>query len=390
MLQKDASPQRLADGSEIVITGRGLVGALGLDVVTACAAFRAGLSRASLLEEFHVKGDGHLGTPLIVHAVRGITDGFEGPLRLQRLLAAGFEDLFRQTPELAARAGQASLFVALPEPGREFTGATALAEDDPERAELQDAAKTAKLPKLAGLAAGLVEDALLGLDPKLRFASVHVISAGHASMAQACLNAAELLRRQATNLAVVISADSLLDVETLGWLKTLRRLRTEQRPAGVVVGEGCAVLVLERKRDARDRKATVFAELGGIAIDHDPSPLLSGEASKGLVMANLIHSIHGAQAHAPWVLLEHNGEAARAAEWGNSLFHLRARAASYADTDAWFPAIGFGDTGAASGAVAACIALAAWERKYAPRDSALICSRSDGTPRSVLQLKRVG
>src|ERR1700712_2308009 len=60
----------------------------------------------------------------------------------------------------------------------------------------------------------------------------------------------------------------------------------------------------------------------------------------------------------------------------NVLFHLGRRGLAHPDRQLWFPAIGFGDTAAASGAVATCIALAAWERNYAPSERVSICSTS--------------
>jgi 3-oxoacyl-[acyl-carrier-protein] synthase-1 len=71
-----------------------------------------------------------------------------------------------------------------------------------------------------------------------------------------------------------------------------------------------------------------------------------------------------------------NGEEWRAAEWGTCLVHLQAASApQHAQHN--LPAIALGDTGAASGAIALCLAVRAFERGYARAPRALVWSRSD-------------
>jgi 3-oxoacyl-[acyl-carrier-protein] synthase-1 len=280
-------------------------------------------------------------------------------------------------------------FVALPTPARTLEGAMAI--EDPKLREQQlSAALDAHIPSDREYATAILARAL-GDTPWKRFASNFVaVAAGHASVAQACLAAAEQLTQGTTDAAIVFALDSLLDVDTLEWLSLLQRLRTEDRPAGVVPGEACCALVLQTAAQARREGRQALCALKGIGLDADPRNIFSGQASTGAAMAGLIDDVkqrRAAGAEDTWLLVDHNGETARAAEWGNSLFHLMRRNASYADAKTWYPATGFGDTGAATGGIAACIAIAAWQRDYAPSTTALICSSADGPQRAVLCLQ---
>src|SRR5690606_25524750 len=102
--------------SPLQVTACGLVSSLGLDAVTACAAARAGISRAGP-STFPLRslepGETALAT---VHAAPFIPEGFVGTARHLRLLEAGWKDLARS---FAARPPRATgLYLALPDPRR--------------------------------------------------------------------------------------------------------------------------------------------------------------------------------------------------------------------------------------------------------------------------------
>ncbi len=388
-MSASALREHLTSSASIVVTGRALVSSLGLDVVSACAAHRAGLTHPSVLEHYDAGGATFGGVPLVVHAVPGVTHGFVGGARLIRLMTAALDDLERQSPDLQLDQRHVGYFLAMPAPGRTLAGADAL-EDEAARVELQERAADSNLPPDAELAATLLQHALVATRLQSLPARALSITAGHASVSVACLSAAEQLAAGRIELALVIGVDSLLDTDTLVWLEDLQRLRTEQRPAGVMPGEACCVLALESRPVAVQRRARVFCQLESIDVDADAGNILSGAPSTGVVSAELIARPHGHGAGSPWLIIDHNGEPARASEWGNTLFHLAGRGPSYQNPQVWFPATGFGDTAAASGGVAACLAMAAWERGYAPSDRVLICSTSDGPQRAVMRLSRVG
>jgi 3-oxoacyl-[acyl-carrier-protein] synthase-1 len=91
----------------------------------------------------------------------------------------------------------------------------------------------------------------------------------------------------------------------------------------------------------------------------------------------------GASGSRMWFVVDQNGEVFRANDWGFGLVRLQgASGIDTAQTEVWYPAGSFGDVGAASGAVATCIALRAFERRYAPSPHALVIASGDGVDRA--------
>ena len=82
---------------------------------------------------------------------------------------------------------------------------------------------------------------------------------------------------------------------------------------------------------------------------------------------------------ATWFVVDQNGEVFRANDWGCSLVRMQGtNGIDSAPTDVWYPAASFGDVGAASGAVATCMAMSAFERGYSPSPHAVVMTNSDG------------
>jgi 3-oxoacyl-[acyl-carrier-protein] synthase I len=65
---------------------------------------------------------------------------------------------------------------------------------------------------------------------------------------------------------------------------------------------------------------------------------------------------------------------------------LRGEDDAFAQPAVWLPALSFGDTGAASAALAMAMASHAWQRRCAPAAHALVASASDGSPRAAVLL----
>src|SRR4051812_8067739 len=102
----------------IAITARGMVSSLGSDVITACAAARAGLVLPAPLDFQVSSPDDGRPEAIAGHPAGEMTRGFEGFARLVRLAALGLGDLLRQAPDgpwLSARTG---VYLALPDPHR--------------------------------------------------------------------------------------------------------------------------------------------------------------------------------------------------------------------------------------------------------------------------------
>jgi hypothetical protein len=220
---------------------------------------------------------------------------------------------------------------------------------------------------------------------------VRVVSTeGSTGVTRAAMVADEDLRHGRVALALVIGVDSLVEEHTLHWLDRTGRLKTATRPAGLRAGEACAIIVLERRQRCAQRRGRALASFVAAAYEHEASAMFSGKVPTGAVLAHTLDQLRtgvGWDPGTPFVSLDLNGENARAREWGNALTHLVARSPSYAHIELELPAIAFGDTSAASGGVAACMALHAFGRGYGPAHGVAIVSCSELGGRSAWLLR---
>jgi 3-oxoacyl-[acyl-carrier-protein] synthase-1 len=418
-----------------VVTGVGMVSSLGYDAAASCAAARSGIVRAQGGGFRYVSAEDHDLREAVGHPAGEVTLGFEGAGRLIAMAVAAVEDLVRSGTLERLDQRRAGLFVALPDAervnsGRELLPDSAAAvagaagpgedeEDDDDEAgdegdedEDADASEeegeaeidtsssraaagrgrtaTESKPEPPGerVCQGLLSITSLLIPPARCF---HFY-AGHSGFAQAVVSAAEALRRGTIQHAIVGGIDSLLDEPTLRWLAETRRLKTEDEPCGLQPGEAGVFFTLDLEETARQRKAPIRAMLAIAGEGVEEDSLLAGKPAlgKGLSQAivDLFSKFPELSAQPFWILSDHNGESYRAQEWGYTLARLGAEFPKLREASVWYPALSFGDTGAASGAVALALSLAAFSKSYHPAPSALILSSSDGIERSALMVKR--
>jgi hypothetical protein len=363
----------------LTITALGMVSALGCDAATACAAARAGIRRARRLDYFRLRSDGEKES-VAGHPVPIVAAGFEGRARLLRLLTAGMADL-------GSPGGEAAFYLSMPEPHRCFTGIR-LVQDDAAREALIGRVGTDEPPReisrdevqlLLSTAAG---HAGWPGRATLRFVSC----AGHAGVAEAMERAIADLRSGAVEEAVVGGVDSLLDEDTLQWLQNTGRLKTKGVPAGLQPGEACALVRLRAGRKAGTDDAPLAA-VEAVRTAMEPDPFLTGAPSRGTGLVEALSTVAEPDADRAWVICDQNGESYRAAEWGYALCRMAGRFRGLAGSVVWYPAASFGDTGAASGAIAVCLAARAIERGYAPLTPAIVTMCSDGPARGALRIR---
>lgn len=373
----------------ICITGMGMVASIGYDVITCCAAARAGIVRSTGLDYFPVLApDDWDPLSLTAHQASLVTEGFEGKIRLLRLAHAGLADLQRRVPDPPWTYARTSFYLSLPDPRRVHSG-LALIEDEEDRQRLTEEAQEAEEEPLdEKMPDDLLEKAarLSGWrgEPSLRF----VTTAGHTGVAEALRAAFADLYNGHVEVAVVGGLDSLLDEDTLRWLEFRGRLKTPNVPGGLQPGEAGAFLVLEPWQDARQRGARIFGILKELSFGEETRSLLGAQTPLGVgleeVLAPIAKNAGWADRHIVWIISDQNGELYRATEWGNALVRLVANFKAFEEPVLWYPAASFGDAGAASGAVSLCIAMSAFDRGYAPSREATIVSSADGLQRAAM------
>lgn len=369
-----------------LIAAHSLLSSFGCDVVTACAAARAGLSRAAPVQGFKFNSDTAGETePLIAHAVPLLTRGFEGRSRLIRLLVGGLRELKARLPAGLDPAATMTLYLSWPDPERVAKGLDLIADDGARataRERTQDVVGDSRSPSHADALATAVRGAAAEAGWTGPVEVRHLSFAGHAGGAECLTLACDDLAKGRVENAVVGGVDSLLDADTIAWLDHADRLKLTGMPVGLMPGEAAAFVWMSSSCVAPEAMITA----SGLASE--PKSLWSGATSVGVGLSQAIeqvaHAADWSKAEPAWALTDLNGEVYRANEWGHVVARLRASWPALGNVALWLPAASFGDTGAASALVALCMVVQAQRRKYAPARHAMIVSSSEGAHRSAV------
>jgi 3-oxoacyl-[acyl-carrier-protein] synthase-1 len=331
-------------GEAIVITGIGLRTAVGNDAMQTAAAVRAAVARFAAWEAGGVAAEN---APGVIAAalpenlgdgswIEKVDDLLTQPLH-EAFWDAGLDDLV----QLRARTrGQVGLYVATPYPDRP----------------------------------GVAKDAfrLFAIEAKQHCIApaqadhVALVSYDHAAGIAAIQQAITELRAMKVDVAVVVGVDSLLHGEYLTALVEQGRLKLPDAPHGLLPGEAGAVLILERARDAKARKAEVRARIGALALEQERVPLgeahpIRAEGASRAVNNALQADGRASQIH--YVITDLSGERWRALEF--ALVETRCFSTLPRTYQIWHPADCIGDVGAASSVVHAALVARAFARGYA-------------------------
>ncbi len=353
------------------ISSVGMASALGLDWETSCAASRAGILRASTLNHFRVQeGDPWEVSFVTAHEATLLTHGFEGQGRLLRLLSGAFADLQKRIPDSC---DELPIFLSLPSQDRTTVDDETLDDDTGEPIppvpilnQAEDlVTRAAQLGKWRG---------------HVRLADLSI--AGRTAVAasfQSCLAAFNDSRIES---ALVGTVDSLLDDETLAWLKNSGRLKHAAAATGLMPGEAAVLFLVSRGVVGRKSLGTVEAVSFADEHCHFESGKPAGGKGLSAVILQVAQRGKWPGQDLPWVVSDQTGETFRAADWGHALHRLVAQDRVFGKIRVSLPAISFGDTGTASASVGVACVLAAWKRGYAPSTRCCISSSSDAAQRA--------
>lgn len=362
-----------------------MVSSLGHDARHACAAARAGLSRRTESDYVVLAGDDGQPGGLNAHCVPELTTGFEGLPRLVQLATGAVRDLASRKSDLTSTDDSLAVYLSVCDLRRQYSDLELVA-DEAIRKSMQEAAESDEggiedETILRRFGHAIAAGAGLRQPPPIRF----VGKAGHTGFAEASAAAMTDLVGGAVKHALVLAVDSLVEESTISWLDATGRLTTPSFAVGLEPGEAAVGVLLE---DASAVGSQPVTRLDRVKLGEESGERATGELPSGKVLAELLLEAASDPVSSPWIIIDHNGEYARAMEWGGTLNHLRKRGLPIETSTASMPAISFGDTGAASGGVALCFALNAFERGYHHSSEALIASCSFGPQRSVFRVSR--
>jgi 3-oxoacyl-[acyl-carrier-protein] synthase-1 len=346
----------------VVISGLGMVSAIGRDVVTACASLRAGLSRPAELAHYPVleDEDGEA-VPLIGHPVRGMTEGFHLPGAWVRLGHASIRDLL--------------LYGGLPRGDAAFWERTLLVVATPviDEERFPDAPLLLTEERIRDDCALRIAG-LLGMP--LPASNVAIVSNGHAGTALGVQGAAQMIDEGRFDRVIVAAVDSCTGASSLDWFAEHERLKTPELPAALFPGEAAAAFLLEAEPAAVRRGARIEARIAGAAVAREESHFFTDQVNHGLALSAAAGQVlPEGSAFSGDVFVDLNGEPWRAYELGCARTRLSDRMLESAHLV--MPASSLGETGAASGAVAVCAAVRSFVRGYASAGEALVLSSSE-------------
>jgi len=362
----------------LAIVQIGMVSSIGADVKTSCASARAGLSRPSQLPYIVVGPDGDA-SQATGHQADHLTKGFRGDGRLIRLLARALDDL---SANVAREVWPPTIdvYVAMPasfrdDPDRDVEGSSSPWESD-----------QTKPPDLAR-GRSIAEKAMAAAAIPSSIRSLAVITQGQASVGVTLETAALSFQNRQGRLALILAADAPVDLERVASLDARGRLKGPSVPAGAGPGEiGACMLVAGHDMAISQRVRTIGQILQPQTLDSsasfnaDTAP--DGRATSTLAGAVLrLLPACGFEQDA-WCIVDLNGEAYRAREWGTAMIHMNQSGPLVDTTTIWLPAMHFGESGAASGLAATALAVRSFARRYAPATTALILSAADGGKRA--------
>jgi 3-oxoacyl-[acyl-carrier-protein] synthase-1 len=346
----------------LLVEGLGMVTPLAHDAATSCAAIRAGLTRAAPLTDAAVLDpDTQEMVPAIGHPVWGLTEGKAAIARWLSMARHAFADLRRSAalpaPSDAGFWSRTScVVVSSVDNGDRFAFA-------PEcYAELIEATYITPLRQQLGL----------GMDPQ----QVYHLGDGRTGVLRAFAGAEQLLANGRVDRVIVLAVDSYLDGHTLQWLSETERLKSAERPTGLMPGEGAVAILVSAAAGTGSRTQRV--RIRAAAVDREEEDYLSGQQRHGRALARALTAALRASAAPPPVdadlYTDLNGEAWRAYELGAALAQISADLLRTKRLNT--PAICVGDLGAASALLSIGLAASAFERRYARSTRAIVTCMS--------------
>jgi 3-oxoacyl-[acyl-carrier-protein] synthase-1 len=193
--------------------------------------------------------------------------------------------------------------------------------------------------------------------------AIELVVDGHAGGLLALENAVRQLRRSDAQLCLVGGADSWLDPERLGAIDFAGRVHSVNYSWGFTPGEGAGFCLITTGAAARQFGLKPLAELLAVATAQETKLMGAQTVCIGEGLTAAFRGVLNPRQRVAHSYCDLNGETYRADEYGLTICRTSEcfeNAGSFtAAAECW------GDVGAASGALALTLPLAAWARDYA-------------------------
>ena len=363
---------------QTVITAISMVSSLG-SVVPACAAARAGLNRFRAIDKV-VPDPGEIEPALVMASPVESVSGTEDYGRLIHLSLPALKELMIEIQLNDLDLSRTELIVIFPPP--EY------------RPSLDDIEST-EIVFLQGVEQFFRQRLYKWIGNYLQGLTITIVEGGHAGCIGVFHDVLKKLEQGKNERYIILGVDSYLDSANLDWLAGSGRLKLPNMPAGLIPGEGAAVVVLEATSSAKRRNVPFLSYLGPVSYQEasfsgvndkneeveeeniaEHFPKLSGDVLSNVIKDAIKYNPNKDQKLGT-IITDLNGEPNRAKYFANSLINVGDSYPRIRDLSIWCPAENFGDVGAATGVFHICLAVRAFQRGYAKGDEIIICNTSD-------------
>ena len=377
-----------------------MVSSLGCDVITSCAAARGGITRITEMKFSALdEGSGEM-VPVKGHVIKGIVEGFEGLGRLIRLGAIALRDLLEYSNLHEEHLLNTAIFLHLSDnyyddqyfkrEHEEMLANSSFGVEDTQllNQEFNEEKERSQAEIQSHLISRILEQNHISISSRSHYYSF----GGDARFVEALIQAMGLLQKGMVERCIVGGIDSLVEDQSIERLYKLGLIHSVDNAEGFFPGEGAAFILLEKFDAARSRKAAMESIIRSPAFANEPFHRLSDESPTGKALYSAIAASYAGveeRSHDLRLVIGNlNGDSYRAQDYGNAL--LRMRAIGFpTDLQQWFPPFSFGETGAATGAMAICFGVRGLVRGYATSRDILVWLSSDDGNKSALILSAV-
>lgn len=215
---------------------------------------------------------------------------------------------------------------------------------------------------------------------------------GHEGGVYALAMGARFTLDPAIAFCLVIGVESYMDPDLLDYLDSIERLKRDGVPNGFIPGEGAGAVLMSRLSKARASGLSPGLALVAAGRATEPDPWYSGRPTLAKGLTSAIQATFARPLiptpRAEVAYCDFNGEAWRPDEWAYA--YLRTAAHHGEPIDLRSPATSWGDVGAATGPLMACLASRELPRRADPSAAALLWAASDMKPtRSACLIRRL-
>lgn len=343
---------------------------VGRTLESACTAIRAGITRPIRSREIAtLDADTQDETGIRAHPVLPITEGFVGMGRWLRLAHAALADLLRGEQKVAQPTPTALIV------------ATRTLDDEVLDAAGYDVTSASQLERFIDHA--FLEPLCRGSQLPIPLESRHIHARGDVALAAALTQARDVLVTGTAGSALIVAVDSWMDPAALAKASERGRVRSFDRPVGLIPGEAAVAF----RVDAAPASAT--AQTPNVVIDDivmvpATDDAVANPEAAAPALASAIERA-GASGDIGDIVLDLTGEDWRARQWGTALPRI---GRSIEAARVLLPATSLGAVGAASAGIGVALGMQALMRDWSRSDRVVVASAAPNGEASALLLRR--